>query len=275
MADRAGNGRSRDRRDRGRRRGGTIGGASAGGQAHAADVARNARFYPWARATERERPSRVALSRDQIVDAAVKVMDEEGIDALSMRRLGQELNAGATSLYWHIKNKDELLDLVLDRVIGEVIPDMTRDAAWRETAESAARALRRVLIRHRGVAPIMGERPTFGPNALRALEILLTPFVKAGFEPEAALLATTTIINWASGFAVFEVRDPLGPMASEADRAAFVAEFTAFVATLPAETYPTTLALLPYGATMTADQQFDYGLGRMLDGIDALQAQGR
>jgi AcrR family transcriptional regulator len=234
-----------------------------------------ARFYPWARAVGRERPSRVALSRDQIIDAAVKVMDEEGLDALSMRRLGLELNAGATSLYWHVRNKDELLDLVLDRVIAEVIPDMERDVGWRETAESAAHALRRVLLRHRGVAPIMGERPTFGPSALQALEILLTPFVAAGFGPEAALLAATTIINWASGFAVFEVRDPMGPMSSEADRAEFVAEFTAFVTTLPAETYPTTLALLPYGATMTGDQQFEYGLGRLLDGIELLQAQAR
>ncbi len=185
-------------------------------------TARPARFFPWSRAAERARAGRITLSRDQIVDAAISVMDEEGLDALSMRRLGQELDAGATSLYWHIRNKDELLDLVLDRVIGEVVPDMPHDAGWRETAEQAASALRRVLLRHRGVAPIMGERPTFGPNALQALEILLTPFVKAGFEPEAALLAATTIINWASGFAVFEVRDPVGPNASDADRAAFV-----------------------------------------------------
>ena len=108
-------------------------------------------------------------------------MDEEGLDALSMRRLGQELNSGATSLYWHIRNKDELLDLVLDQVIGEVVPEMPREAGWRETADATARALRRVLVRHRGVAQVMGERPTFGPNALQALEILLTPFVTAGF----------------------------------------------------------------------------------------------
>ncbi len=227
------------------------------------------RFFPWAKAVERERPSRVTLSRDQIVDAAIRVMDEEGLDALSMRRLGQELNSGATSLYWHIKNKDELLDLVLDQVIGEVVPDMPRDAGWRDTADQTARALRRVLVRHRGVAPVMGERPTFGPNALQALEILLTPFMAAGFEPEGALLAATTIINWASAYAVFEVRDPVGPSATDEQRAAFLAEFRAFVATLPADEFPTTLALLPYGAELSADQQFDYGLGRLLDGIES------
>jgi hypothetical protein len=74
---------------------------------------------------------------------------------------------------------------------------------------------------------------------------------------------------------VFEARDPIGPAASDADRAAFVEEFSAFVATLPAETYPTTLALLTYGPRITADRQFDYGLGRLLDGIEAFQAGAR
>ena len=74
---------------------------------------------------------------------------------------------------------------------------------------------------------------------------------------------------------MFEVRDPVGPSATDEQRAAFIAEFGAFVATLPADEYPTTLRLLPYGASLTSDQQFEYGLGRMLDGIEALQANGR
>jgi AcrR family transcriptional regulator len=244
-------------------------------QAGEAPEAAPPHFFPWTRAAERERAARVTLSREQIVDAAVRILDDEGLEALSMRRLGQELNAGATSLYWHIKNKDELLDLVLDRIIGEVTPEMPRGAGWRDTAAQAARVLRQVLVRHRGVAPIMGERPTFGPNALQALEILLSPFMADGFEPEGALLAATTVINWGSGYAVFEVRDPVGPMASDADRAAFLEEFRTFVASLPKDEYPTTQALLPYGATISADEQFEYGLTRLLDGIEAAEARRR
>lgn len=230
------------------------------------------RFFPWAQAPERERGGRLALSRDQIVDAAIRVLDTEGLDALSMRRLGQELGSGATSLYWHIRNKDELLDLVLDRVIGEVIPDLEPGLGWRQISEVAARSLRRVLVEHRGIAPIMGARPTFGPNALQALELLLTPFITAGFGPEEALLAATTVVNWGSGFAVFEVRDPVGPTASEADRQAFLAEFYGFVASLPPDRYPTTLSLLPYGPSLTSDMQFEYALQRLLDGIEASRA---
>jgi AcrR family transcriptional regulator len=233
------------------------------------------KFFPWATAGERDRAARVALSRDQIVEAAIRVLDAEGLDALSMRRLGQELDAGATSLYWHIRNKDELLDLVLDRIIGEALPEFTPGMGWREISVVAARALRRVLVAHRGVAPVMGERPTFGPNAVQALELILTSFVDAGFGPEDALLASTTVINWASGFAVFEVRDPMGPGATPAERKAFLAEFYDFLASLPADRYPTTMRLLPYGPGLDPDRQFEYGLQRMLDGIEASLAKGR
>ncbi len=229
------------------------------------------RFFPWATARERERQGRPTLTRDQIVDAAIAILDEEGLDSLSMRRLGQRLDAGATSLYWHIRSKDELLDLVLDRIIGEVVAEVGEPQGWREWMTATARSLRRVLLRHRAVAPIMGERPTFGPNALAALEQLLAALRAAGFGDAAALLASTTVVNWASGFAVFEVRDPVGPAATDADRQAFIEEFRAFTAGLPLAEFPTTVALLPLGATITADAQFEYGLEVLLDGIEAQQ----
>lgn len=234
-----------------------------------------ARFFPWSHAHERERRGRPTLSRDQIVDAAIDILDGEGLEALSMRRLGQRLDAGATSLYWHIRNKDELLDLVLDRIIGEVVEEVGRPDGWRPWMTATARALRRVLLRHRAVASVMGERPTFGPNALVALEGLLTELRADGFGDESALLASTTVVNWAAGFAVFEVRDPIGPTATEADRAAFIAEFHAFTGSLPVEQYPTTVALLPLGAEITSDHQFEYGLQVLLDGIEAAERRRR
>jgi AcrR family transcriptional regulator len=234
-----------------------------------------ARFFPWAHAAERERRGRPTLTRDQIVDAAIAILDEEGLEALSMRRLGQRLDSGATSLYWHIRNKDELLDLVLDRIIGEVVQEIGAPGDWRQWMAATARSLRCVLLRHRAVAPIMGERPTFGPNALIALEGLLTSLRADGFADESALLAATTLVNWASGFAVFEVRDPVGPAATETDRQAFLDEFRAFTASLPVGELPTTVALLPLGETITADLQFDYGLEVLIDGIETVEARRR
>jgi AcrR family transcriptional regulator len=232
-------------------------------------------LFPWAPPPDRGQPAREALTRDQIVDAAIRVLDAEGLEALSMRRLGQELGAGATSLYWHIRSKDELLDLVLDRVIGEVVAEVRiRPDDWRWTAADAARTFRRVLVRHRHVTPIMGTRPTVGPNALRGMDSLIGVLVGAGFAARDAVLAANTIINWAGGYAVFESRHPLGPDATAEQEEAYSRDFNGFLGSLPRDEYRWMIELAPLVAECTADVQFEYGLARLLDGI-ALQQTGR
>jgi AcrR family transcriptional regulator len=213
---------------------------------------------------------RAPLTRDEIVEAAIRVADAEGLDALSMRRLGQELGAGATSLYWHVKNKDELLDLVLDRIIGEAAADVSPSPAdWREALADVARALRRVLLRHRHIALIMGERPTFGPNSLTALEWGLGLLADAGFEEREAVLAATTVVNWAAGHAVFECRDPVPPSATQDERLAYYAGLRDFIAQLPQDRFPRVAAALSAAFVVSPDEQFEYALGRLLDGIAA------
>jgi TetR/AcrR family tetracycline transcriptional repressor len=192
-----------------------------------------------------------------------------------MRRLGNELGAGATSLYWHVRNKDELLDLLVDRIIGEVLDELGPADGWRAGLEDAARAIRRVLVRHRHVAPVIGSRPTFGPHAVEALEWLIGRLRAGGADVRTAFLAAQSLINYAAGFAVFECRDPLGPDASEQDRQAFMAERGRFIATLPADRFPNTLATLSVGVSITPDELFDYGLQRLLDGIAADLPAGR
>jgi AcrR family transcriptional regulator len=218
------------------------------------------------------------LTRNDIVQAAIRLADRDGLDALSMRRLGNELGAGATSLYWHVRNKDQLLDLILDEVVGEVVVEAQAKLAeagpsaaddWRLALEAVARALRQVLIRHRHVAPLMGERPTFGPNALDALEWLLSIMRRSGFSDRLALLASTTVVNWAAGWAVFEVRDPVGSAASDEERAAYLGEMREFLSNLSADRYPTVAATVMLGFEIDADEQFEYGLERLLDGIAA------
>lgn len=221
--------------------------------------------FPWP--TERE--PRPTLSRDQIIDAALRVADTEGLEALSMRRLGQELDAGATSLYWYVRNKDELLDLIVDRVIGEVIDEIRPADSWDEDVREAARALRRVLLRHRHVASVVGTRPTVGPHALEAMEWLLGRIRAGGADLRTAVLAAQSVTNWAAGFAVFESRDPLGVDATEDDRRAFTDALGQFIASLPAERFPNTLEMLGVSATLTPDDQFEYGLQRLVSGIAA------
>jgi TetR/AcrR family tetracycline transcriptional repressor len=207
------------------------------------------------------------LTLERILEAAGRIADTEGLEALSMRRLGAELGSGATSVYWHVRNKDELLDLLVDRVIGEVVAEIIPAEGWREQMTEIARAARRVLVRHRHLAPVLGSRPTLGPNALAALELTIGRLRAAGFGELQAALGANAIVNWASGFAVFECRDPMGPAATEAEREAYVEAVAATFAALPPDVYPNTISMLPVMSSITSDAQFESGLQWLLDGL--------
>ena len=104
-----------------------------------------------------------ALSRDEIVRAAIKVADAEGPDAVSMRRIARELNAGTMSLYWHVASKEELLDLMIDSVQGEQLaPEPSGD--WRADLRALTRSARAALHRHPWMVDFIGGRP---PSARR------------------------------------------------------------------------------------------------------------
>ncbi len=155
----------------------------------------------WARPprTRREQP---ALSQRQIVAEAIQLLDEEGVDALSMRKLGTRLNAGATSLYTHVANKDELIELVVDEVFGEVtVPAAEGPDGWREAATTFAASLRATILRHPWVASVIGAVGLiyFGPNMVRLSEDLLALFESAGFTLELADHAMSVLVAFILG----------------------------------------------------------------------------
>jgi TetR/AcrR family tetracycline transcriptional repressor len=214
------------------------------------------------------------LTLDRILDAGMRIADTEGLEALSMRRLGTQLGAGATSLYWHVRNKDELLDLLVDRVIGEILAEIGPAEGWRAQMGEAARTARAVLVRHRHLAPVLGTRPTLGPNALQAIELVVGQLRAAGFEDLTATLGANAVITWSSGYAVFEARDPLGPNATEEERTAYATTIEETFRRLPPDRFPNTVAMLPLMNRITADDQFESALGWILDGLElALERQ--
>ncbi len=131
--------------------------------------------------TRPSRTTRSTLDRGAVVAAAIRVLDAEGIDGLSMRRLGSELDAAATSLYWYVANKDELLDIVFDEVMSD-LPDLTADASgdWRADVTAATGALREMMLRHRWFPGLFSTRPSIGPNALRFWAGLVEVLTRAG-----------------------------------------------------------------------------------------------
>ncbi|HSX99107.1 MAG TPA: TetR/AcrR family transcriptional regulator [Streptomyces sp.] len=151
----------------------------------------------------REQP---ALTRDLIVAEAVRLLDEEGPDALSMRRLGARLNAGATSLYSHVASKDELIELLVDRVYGEMEvpgPDAAQD--WRACAARCAQGIRATILRHPWIAPMLGEAGvSLGPHSLRLTESMLAMLHTAGFRLDDADHAVRILFAYVLGMTTTE-----------------------------------------------------------------------
>ena len=129
----------------------------------------------------RPRTGQPTLSREQIVRAAIELLDTEGIAGLSMRRLGARLGSGATSLYWHVATKDDLLELVVDEVMGEIYVPEPGDTPWRVGVSVMAGGMRTMLLRHPWVIGLLGIRPTIGPNVMRMGNRTVALLSAAGF----------------------------------------------------------------------------------------------
>ncbi|QLY31311.1 TetR/AcrR family transcriptional regulator [Nocardia huaxiensis] len=155
----------------------------------------------WTR-PQRQRRETPALSRKQIVDEAIALLDSEGVDNLSMRRLGTRLNAGATSLYTHVANKEELLQLVVDQVFGEVrVPEQIEAGNWRRDLTEMSRGVRDTLLRHPWMTIVMSSAGLvyLGPNIMRMSEAMLTIMEVAGFPDEAGDRASNALFSYIFG----------------------------------------------------------------------------
>ncbi|MGW4466051.1 TetR/AcrR family transcriptional regulator [Micromonospora sp. NPDC004704] len=160
----------------------------------------------WTR-PQRQRRDQPALSREQIVSTALQLLDTEGIDALSMRKLGDRLNAGATSMYSHVANKDELIELVVDEVYGEIeVPKPGDPADWRAATTHSAQSLRSAFLRHPWIVSVLGGVGVayLGPNMMGLSENMLTVFEEAGFSLPEADQAVNTVTAYVIGMATSE-----------------------------------------------------------------------
>ncbi|MDR2985942.1 MAG: TetR/AcrR family transcriptional regulator, partial [Nocardiopsaceae bacterium] len=158
---------------------------------------------PWQRLPDRKtRRRREPISRDAIVAAAVRLLDREGLAALSMRRLAEELGTGAASLYWHVGSKDGLLDLVLDQLIGEQHVPEPDSEHWKDQLKDVARTQRRISLRHPYIVRISIGRIPMGPNALRYSERVLGILRAGGLPPRLAVHGYLLLIATVNGFTV-------------------------------------------------------------------------
>jgi AcrR family transcriptional regulator len=224
-------------------------------------------------------PHRVrSLSRDEIVKAAIKVADAEGSQAISMRRIARELNAGAMSLYWHVSSKDELLDLMLDAVEGEQpFPALTGD--WRADLHGLAWSQRTELHRHQWLMDFIGGRPPLGPNTMRNLELAMATTDQLGLDTVTALNVLGTISTYVIGAVLREFRE-IGVQRRDQEAMAQVGEqelqdmLVSHMQKIRATgRFPHFMRMwdedIDPDAAETRDDRFEFGLQCVLDGIAA------
>lgn len=151
--------------------------------------------------------SRVALDRERLVRVALELLDEVGLDELSMRRLAERLGVTAAALYWYVRDKNELLGLLADAISAEMpLPDPSRP--WRRELEALARGARRVALAHRDAARILVATLPTGPHRLRAIDAVLGLLTRAGFSPADAADAAYVLNVYGVGFMLDEALGP-------------------------------------------------------------------
>ncbi|MFI6734244.1 TetR/AcrR family transcriptional regulator [Nonomuraea sp. NPDC050451] len=206
-------------------------------------------------------------SRDEIVRAAIEILDAEGLDGLSMRKLGAKLSAGATSIYWYVAHKDELLELVYDHVWGEMSMPEPEDAGWRDAASVLAYSMRAVILRHPWSADLLGRMPALGPNAIQVADRMRRMFKQAGFEGMDVDYAGSTLTAYTYGMTIPEVAWNSAMGEHEYDPA----EMKEMVARAVKD-YPEMLErmdMTAYDDPRTLRQvAFDFGLVSVLDGLE-------
>ena len=214
--------------------------------------------------TARARAPRIPLSRQRVLHAAAALADESGLEALSMRKLGEAVGVEAMSLYTHIANKDDLLDGMIDTVFSEIeLPSGEDD--WRTAMRQRAISVRRVLSRHRWAIGLMESRSSPGPATLRHHDAVIGCLRNAGFSVELTAHAYSALDSYIYGFALQERSLPF----DTPDETAELAQ--AIMTQFPTDGYPhlaelTTQHVLRPGYDY--GDEFEFGLDLILDGLE-------
>ncbi|MGW6541121.1 TetR/AcrR family transcriptional regulator [Streptomyces sp. NPDC055051] len=225
-----------------------------------------------------ERPSRgpkPGLTLDRIVGAAVTLADTEGLDAVSMRRVSAELGVGTMSLYRYVPGKNELLDLMLDRVQGEALPDgpVEPPAHWREAVEALARGHLALYRAHPWLLKVNEARSLLGPNTLRGFDLCLAGLTGPhgmGLSDPETVSAIVTVQSFVAGIARMELQTTEAAKETGVSDDEFWRAQTPYLERAMASgDYPTVAALAEDTFTREIDQ-FAFGLERILDGFEVL-----
>jgi AcrR family transcriptional regulator len=216
--------------------------------------------------SRRSRPAKAPLSRDVIVRTGLKILDRDGLDALTMRRVGLELDTGAASLYVYVKNREDLLEAMLEAALADV-PLPTR-GPWRQQIKELVAAATEAMSRHEGLALVaLGGIPT-GEHALRILDRLLALLKEGGLDDVTAAWAVDLLYLHITASAA----EQRAYNTNDKNQDQHLADADRIYAALPADRYPMITALR--GPLLSAGDREHWGVQVLLNGILNTPASG-
>ena len=214
-------------------------------------------------------PQRVPLTRARVLQTAVTRADQGGLEALTMRKLGQELGVEAMALYHHFANKDDLVDGMVDLVFGEIeLPVIGPD--WRKAMRWRAILVRDALLRHRWAIGLMESRRTPGPANLRHHDAVIGSLRAGGFDIAMVAHAYSLLDSYIYGFALTKLNLPFQTSDQVGDVAAAMLE------PFPVDEYPNLVAFLSEHVMKPGydyGDEFESGLDVILEGLERMRAE--
>ena len=228
--------------------------------------------------SQRRRGPRRVLSEDEILDAALSLLDQGGTDAVSVRGIANAVGLAPNAIYTYFPNKAALMAALAERLLGEVDHGVleSRDLPWRQRAEAFALELRAHLTAHPGAVELIVASPLNGPHALALNEMLLELFAEAGLDPDTAARGAFVLVVYILGAMVREVAG-LRDTSSEPSERRRIAARLRTLAETPPDRYPRTAAAADAIADRISTDHYLWGLHRVLDGITVppTEAPGR
>jgi AcrR family transcriptional regulator len=220
-----------------------------------------------ATSTTKTRP-RGSLTREEIIQQALALLEQQGPGALSMRRLAERLGVAPNALYTHVRGKADLVDGLVDQVYAglDLHPDPAGD--WTQQLATLSQAIRAHLLAHPAVVPFALQRPGLGPHSLRLGEAIYGILRPAGFSDQAMVGTVYALLTYILGFVALEV-PRAGTDPHDSDE--FVRRMWAFFAALPPGEFPHHVELAPLLARISTDDQFQFGIRTFLAGLKAQQ----
>jgi TetR/AcrR family tetracycline transcriptional repressor len=222
-----------------------------------------------ATSTTRSRP-RGSLTREEIIQEALALLDEHGPGALSMRRLADRLGVAPNALYTHVRGKADLIDGLIDQVYAGLALEPDPSGDWTQQLTTLSQDVRNHLLAHPAVVPYALQQPGLGPHSLRLGEAIYNVLRPAGFSDQAVVGTVYALLTYILGFVALEVpRAGTTPQTSDE----FVRRMWAFFAALPPGEFPHTVELAAQLARISTDDQFQFGIRTFLAGLAAQQPE--